>query len=230
MSNGGSDESGPCIGILDNDRCALSYLQLLVRHVLSTYGEHLRIWSSSNPATVLQRCRTDTPNTDVMLIDMALDNISGVQVAAEIRSSGYDIGIIGITAYQSDLYRAALQAAGAQALLNKDDLPTTLRPALTTVLQGQCYPAGSGFLDVRQARQVCHTNGETQPSAIPSLTTTERAIIDLGLRGYTAKQIAVALGSRTATVYSHQRNIRGKFHINEWYKVLERCKALHFHG
>ena len=219
-----------CIGILDNDRCALNYLQLMVRHELSEFGSRLHVWGTSNPAETIQRCRTSAPATDILLIDMALDNISGVQVAAELRLHCQDIGIIGITSYQSDLYRQALQQAGGQALLSKDTLSQTIKPALIAVMHGQCYPEDSEFPSIQQARRRNAAVDLGKDAGIPCLTATERSIITLGLQGYTAKKIATTLGSSISTVYSHQRNIRNKFRMHDWHDVLMRCKELHFHG
>ena len=137
------------IGILDNDIFAINGIRAMLLDYQRKTGGNLDIWYTDNPAKAIARCSV-LPVTDVMLIDMALNGISGVQVAAGIRRSGNLTAIAGMTSYDSVVYAEALRQAGAQALVDKRELSSNLEPLLSHLAAGDRYPENSSFYTVKE--------------------------------------------------------------------------------
>lgn len=70
---------------------------------LNTPNRQIDAWASNNPAHAIQECRFGVRRTNVILVDMALNGLTGAQIAARLRRDVPDIGIIGMTAYQPEL-------------------------------------------------------------------------------------------------------------------------------
>lgn len=207
------------IGVLDNDPCALECIVAILRQLSGTDICTADIWSYSRPTQAIQECRFGQ-HTDVVIIDMALNGLTGAQVAAEIRKISPGTGIIGITSYTPDAYRQSLAEAGAQALLDKSSLRTTLADAITAAAAGRHYPQDNIFPDVS-------TSADAPNPAGIHLTAAEQRILALSMGHLTSRQIADELGVSVDTVFSHRRNIKRKLAVNEWHEVIERCRTLH---
>ena len=203
------------IGVLDNDSCALEYIVAMLKQSTGSENNIADIWAYTKPAQAVQECRFGQ-HTDILIVDMALNGLTGAQVAAEIRRISPDTGIIGITSYTPEVYEQALadagaQAladAGAQALLDKSTLRSTLIDAIAAVAEGKHYPEDSAFPDVSESTETTH-------SAAIHLTSAEQRIITLSMGHRTSRQIADELGISIATVFSHRRNIKRKFGVKE---------------
>ena len=207
------------IGVLDNDSCALEYIVAMLKQPMGSESSIADIWAYTKPAQAVQECRFGQ-HTDILIIDMALNGLTGAQVAAEIRKISPDTGIIGITSYTPEVYEQALADAGAQALLDKSTLRSTLIDAIAAVAEGRHYPEDSAFPDVSESTETTH-------SAAIHLTSAEQRIITLSMGHRTSRQIADELGISIATVFSHRRNIKRKFGVKEWHEVIAQCHALH---
>lgn len=78
--------------------------------------DDLTVVSTSSPDHVPQLAATVAP--DVLLVDLMLPGVSGIEVAAELREQGFAIPIIGISG--SPLMREVAEETGLfQALLEK---------------------------------------------------------------------------------------------------------------
>ena len=84
------------IGILDNDACALDCIARLATST-HIHGRIVDVWSTTSPAVAILECQSGSRHTDVLLIDMALDGVTGPQIAAEIHRRAPGIVLIGLT-------------------------------------------------------------------------------------------------------------------------------------
>ena len=100
------------IGVLDNDSCALEYIVAMLKQSTGSESNIADVWAYTKPAQAVQECRFGQ-HTDILIVDMALNGLTGAQVAAEIRRISPDTGIIGITSYTPEVYEQALADAGA---------------------------------------------------------------------------------------------------------------------
>ncbi|KAB8288751.1 LuxR family two component transcriptional regulator [Bifidobacterium ramosum] len=105
------------IAMVDNDRMALMALSSLLTRAGFTV-----MWTAQLGAAAIQRCIRAQDRPDVLLVDMALSDMTGIDVCQAVRRWAPDLPMIGVTAYDPDVYRDAAVAAGAAAVISKDDI------------------------------------------------------------------------------------------------------------
>lgn len=81
---------------------------------------------------------SSSSNADVLILDLALNGILGIDVCHQIRRYDSSIGIIRVSAYSLDEYQQ-LAAAGAQGLFSKQDaFSSVFVKAIHAVASGEC--------------------------------------------------------------------------------------------
>jgi DNA-binding NarL/FixJ family response regulator len=145
---------------------------------------------------------------DVVLMDIKLPGMSGIQCVAEIKKVLPDMQIIMVTVYEDSerIFRAL--KAGASGYLVKSCPPEQLLASIRDV-----YNGGSA-LSTHIARKVVKhfnllgpSNSETE-----NLTRREREVLDLLSEGFIYKEIGEKLNIASETVRVHTKNICYKMH------------------
>lgn len=103
------------VGVLDNDPLALR----MMKAVFHTNGNIKLVWLERNPAVAMQSCQIESTRPSVLVLDMALDGISGVQVCTKLRQVVNSVRVIGVTAYRPDVYMADALACGMETVVSK---------------------------------------------------------------------------------------------------------------
>lgn len=130
------------VGIVDNDPYALLGLTANVRAA----GAPLKVaWTSALGAAGFQKALDPGSKPDVLLVDMSLNDMSGVDLCAQIRLRSRDIGLVGISSFPLERYRAALAQAGAQGLIGKRSSAAVLGKALLAAARGDACPPLDGL-------------------------------------------------------------------------------------
>ncbi len=73
---------------------------------------------------------------DIVLIDLAMPGLSGLETIPRLRAVLPEVGIIALTVLDIDSYRQAALAAGVNDFVPKASLNTDLLPAIRRVAQG----------------------------------------------------------------------------------------------
>lgn len=140
---------------------------------------------------------------DVVLMDLRMPEMGGVEAIAAIRREFSDAKVIVLTTYDGDedIYRS-LQA-GAQGYLLKDMFFEELESAIRAVHAG-----GRKIPGVVAERLAGRMGGS-------DLTGREHEVLELIVRGLSNKEIGSALGISEATVKSHINSILGKLGVTD---------------
>lgn len=146
---------------------------------------------------------------DVILMDIFLPRMSGIECTARLKGSLPDTPIIMLTASDEDEMVFLALEAGASGYLLKRTKPADLRAALLDVLGGGA-PMSSEI-----ARCVIESFRKKAPrvDSSVSLTAREEETLVLLTKGYSNKEIADRLSLSTETVRSHLKNIYQKMHV-----------------
>ena len=141
--------------------------------------------------------------TDVILLDLRMPGISGVETLQALKSAGKAVRVIILTNYETDedIYRAV--QAGAQGYLLKD---TSLREMLEAI---RAVHAGKRYIPRHIASRLAERMVRTD------LTARELEILKLLSRGPTNKQIGHALGISDNTVRNHVLKIMEKLEVSD---------------
>jgi DNA-binding NarL/FixJ family response regulator len=72
---------------------------------------------------------------DVALIDLSMPDLPGLELIPRLRAALPEMGIIALTLFDTDDYRAAALAAGADGFVSKNTMNTDLIPAIQKITQ-----------------------------------------------------------------------------------------------
>ena len=151
---------------------------------------------ASNGRQAVERYRKHLP--DIVLLDLRMPLMSGVEVAIAIRKEFPSARLIALTSYSGDEDIRRALAAGVQAYLTKDVLRNELLQTIRTVHAGGTYlpPPLAAILEMQ--------------SDASTLSKREIEVVELVARGLSNKQIAYTLDITKATAKNHVQHILQK--------------------
>ncbi len=118
-----------------------------VRGVLEKEKQYRVIAAVSDGAAVLRECARRRP--DVVVLDISMGELSGMDVASRLRERGYACKIVFLTVHEdSDFLNAAL-GAGGSAYVVKSRLSMDLLPAIRAVLSDKLFVSSSLMYEQR---------------------------------------------------------------------------------
>ncbi|MDB6023451.1 MAG: Two component transcriptional regulator, LuxR family [Pedosphaera sp.] len=146
---------------------------------------------------------------DVVLMDIKLPGMSGIQCVTEIKKVVPDMQIIMVTVYEDSerIFRAL--KAGANGYLVKSSPPEQLIAAIRDAYKGGA-PMSSHI--ARKVVQHFHLLGPSVQEA-ENLSPREHEVLDLLAMGFIYKEIGAKLNIGTETVRTYVKNICQKMHV-----------------
>lgn len=167
--------------------------------------ECVGVWSSGEEALK----KIDAFHPDVVLMDIHMPGISGIEATAKLREMLPEVQVIMVTVYgDHDKIFAALEA-GASGYLLKRSTPAEIREAIRDVL------TGGAPMSPEIARRVVERfrKPKREHAEETSLSRRETQVLELVCDGMTNKEINDKLGISFDTVRAHLRNIYDKLHV-----------------
>lgn len=143
----------------------------------------------------------DRANWDVLLLDLSLPLLSGVEVVRRLRAERATMRIIVLSMYPEEQYAHRLMQEGASAYLSKSLPPQEVIRALRAVAAGEIYKSP------KRERVEAPVLGE---HAHKALSAREHQIFMRLFQGRTVTEIAAELDLSVSTVSTHVTNIKGK--------------------
>jgi DNA-binding NarL/FixJ family response regulator len=160
-------------------------------------------------------------NPDVVLMDIKLPRMSGIECVAEIKKKAPAIQIIMVTVYEDteQIFRAL--KAGANGYLVKSGPPRQLLGAIRDV------HAGGSPMSSHIARKVVDHFHLLGPSLKESenLSPREREVLELLATGLIYKEIGAQLNIGTTTVRTYIINICQKMHVRNRLEAVARHRS-----
>jgi DNA-binding NarL/FixJ family response regulator len=164
--------------------------------------------SSEMPATAARKkvsrlILEESP--DVVLLDLRLPELSGIEVMREVRPQAPQVRFLVLTTYDTDSYIAPVLEAGASGYLLKDALPEELADAVRGLMQGRAA--------LEPSVAACLLERISAPETVDELSARELEVLCLLVRGESNRGVAVRLGLSQNTVKTHISNIFGKLQV-----------------
>ena len=156
----------------------------------------------------------ETP--DVMVLDVRMPQLSGIEAASRIKESLPHIKILVLTISdeEDDLYEAI--KAGANGYLLKEISIDEIGNAVRSVYAGQSLisPSMASKLLNEFASMIKREEEEKEQVPAPKLTPREMEVLEHVAKGMNNREIAKALFISENTVKNHVRNILEKLHLH----------------
>ncbi len=159
---------------------------------------------------------------DVVLMDIKMPGLSGIEATRRILGASPHIGIIVVTMYEDDDFVFAAMRAGARGYLLKGaDREEVLR-AIRAVASGDAIfgPA----IARRLIGFFAAPASPAPPPVFPELTEREREILDLIARGSSNAEIAGRLFLSPKTVRNNVSNILSKLQVASRAEAIVRAR------
>ena len=160
-------------------------------------------------------------NPDIVLLDLNLPHLSGIEVVRTLKRRFPQIGIVVLTIHQDDDQLFSAIRAGANAYCTKDIDPGDLLNVIRRVARGEylinenvlSHPfVASRVLD--QFRELSQID-EMSSAVFSPLTPREVEILDCVAQGNSNKEIARLLSISDQTVKNHITSILRKLAVND---------------
>jgi DNA-binding NarL/FixJ family response regulator len=174
-----------------------------LRDVLTQVPDIEVVGEAGDAREALEQARAISP--DVIVLDIALPDLNGIEVAARLRDSGNPAKVVALTAFSDKRFVTAMLRSGASAYVTKSAAGTELVRSIRAVAAGQAYfsPEIAGAL----AAAMRHPTSENETAP---LSRREREVLRLIAGGVRSPAIAGELHVSVATVEVHRRNIARK--------------------
>lgn len=108
-----------------------------VSHLLRTDNQYNVVGAFNKGADVLREHGRLRP--DVIVLDISMDLLSGIDVAQHLREEGCHAKIVFLTVHEDFDFLNAAISAGGSAYVVKSRLSTDLIPAITAVLSNKMF-------------------------------------------------------------------------------------------
>ncbi len=158
---------------------------------------------------------------DVVLMDIKLPRMSGIQCVTEIKKAAPAVQIIMVTVYEDSerIFRAL--KAGANGYLVKSSPPDQLLEAIRDAYKGGA-PMSSPI--ARKVVQHFHLLGPS-PKEAENLSPREREVLDLLAMGFIYKEIGSQLNIGSETVRTYVKNICQKMHVRSRLEAVAKHRS-----
>jgi DNA-binding NarL/FixJ family response regulator len=165
------------------------------------------IWQAENGEHAQQMLAAQDQQPDVMLLDIRMPKINGIELVKILRSQGNTLPILMLTTFDdSELFMQSLQA-GANGFLLKDVSLDKLVNAVKTLANG-------GFVAEPVVMKQLN-KGLAEVPILEHLTEKEQQILKLIAGGFSNKEIASSIFLAEGTVKNHVSNILSKLNTRD---------------
>ncbi|WP_324715929.1 response regulator transcription factor [Carboxydochorda subterranea] len=179
-----------------------------LRRILASYPDIEVVATAANGREAVEMAGRLRP--DVVLMDVRMPEMGGVQATASIRTALPDSQVIVLTVSDQDEDLFGAIRAGARGYLLKNVGEEELVEAIRRVSQGEAMLSPS--LAVRLLDEMAGRR-ESGPEDAQGLTQRESEILALASQGLTNREIADRLHLSIHTVKTHVRHILDKLHV-----------------
>ena len=163
-------------------------------------------------------------NIDLIIMDLGLPNMNGIEATQKIRSSNKDVKIIILTSHNDEKEVLNSLKAGANAYCSKEINPQRLITVVQSVADGAAWfdPSIAHIVLKASASSPTFDNDDNRKNY--DLTSREAQILKLMTEGYSNMEIAQILVISINTTKAHVANILQKLEVDD--RLQAALKAL----
>jgi two-component system, NarL family, nitrate/nitrite response regulator NarL len=162
----------------------------------------------------------ETNEPEIILLDISLPDIDGLQLCDKIREKNKYSKILGLTSANDASIITQLLHRGANGYLLKNMERSELLEAIDKVMDGKVFLSKAANEKVLEQ----FSSVSTALNDMPALTRREKEILQLLSEGLNGPQIADQLFISTLTVETHRKNLMQKLHVSSTQLLLKTAR------
>ena len=168
----------------------------------------------SSGEAAISWCRDNRGNVDVILMDVNMPGIGGIEATHRISSSWPQVGIIIVTVHDDGPLPKQLLNGGARGYLTKGNGVDEMLTAIRDVHGGKHYIAK----DIAQKLALSVLPGETNP--IDTLSMREIQVLMMVAQGTRTQQISEILNLSPKTISTYRKRLYEKLDVSSDIEML----------
>ena len=200
----------------------------LTRFGLKTTFENVdfveNLYEADSAETAIQIFNNN--NIDIIIMDLGLPNMNGIEATKQIRSANKDVKVIILTSHNDEKEVLNSLKAGANAYCSKEINPQRLIEVVRSVADGAAWfdPSIAHVVLKASANSPSFETNETDNRKNYDLTSREAQILKLMTEGYSNMELAQILVISINTTKAHVANILQKLEVDD--RLQAALKAL----
>jgi two-component system response regulator NreC len=182
-----------------------------LRILLETQSDIEIVGQASSGQEALSLTKTLLP--DVVVMDITLPDISGIEVTRLIKKEYPNIAVVALTIHDDEQYFFEMLQAGADGYIPKRAAPDDLIKAIRFAKSGEIYiyPSLAKILVSDFLNQDKAEKGKT---TIEGITIREQEVLEMLASGESNDEIAASLSISRHTVARHRENLMRKLGLH----------------
>lgn len=175
------------------------------------------VGEAATSAEALQRDSEFSP--DVTVLDIALPDVSGIEILRRIVARRPAARVLMFSMYQDSIFARRAREAGARGYLSKNSAPDLLVDAVRAVADGRYYFSP-------ELEGAARPPTSSLPALAEPLSARELEVLGLLARGDHIDEIAVTLGVSSKTVANQQSAIKNKLGVTTAVQLIVAARQL----
>lgn len=174
----------------------------------------------------------DELSPDVVLMDIQMPNLNGIEATAEITKRFPNIQVLALTVFASEPHVVSILRAGASGYMVKDTTPERLVEAIVDIHEGKAVLSAaiaSQLISAVRSQSPVNVdaglNG-SEPQLDVSFTEREHSILQLLAQGMSNAEMAEELGLAEGTIKANFGRIMSKLDVRDRVQVLLQAAKL----
>ncbi|MCF7945734.1 MAG: response regulator transcription factor [Spirochaetia bacterium] len=156
-------------------------------------------------------------NLDVLLLDISMPDITGMEVLTQILDQPNAPAVIFLTVYPEESYAQQAISAGAKGYLTKNCSRETLIQAITSVAHGGIYISN-------KTRELLFMQNAKEPLTPPPekdlLSSQELTVFTHICKGLTIKEISFTMNLSPKSVSTYKTRVMEKLHVKNLAELI----------
>ncbi len=147
---------------------------------------------------------------DIILLDVNLPDMSGIEVCKEILECYPNIKILAISMFNEESYVSEILNNGAKGYILKNTGREELLKAINVIYEGATYFSKEVTETIMKGLMNRRKSSNKSSAEIPKISRREKEVLKLIVEEFTTQEIADKLFISLKTVESHRSNLLGK--------------------
>ena len=181
-----------------------------LKSLLESEADFKVVGEAPDGLEAIRLCTTLQP--DVLVVDMVMKEMNGIEVTRQVSKSCPNTGIVVLSMYDNENYVVEALQSGAKAYVVKESTATELVRAIREARVGHRYL--SPPLSERAINAYLQKSQATAFDPYETLTTREREVLQMAAMGASSSEIAARLFVSRRTVENHRASMMHKLDLH----------------